>query len=483
MSIFNVKDGARAQAMHGAFWTFLGFGGSQFIRLVSNLILARLLFPEAFGLMALVNVFMQGVQMFSDLGLRLAIIQNPRGEEPTFRNVAWTVQILRGILLWLAACLLAWPMARFYSGGHPDAMQLVKILPIIGATAFLGGFTSTSLYVMNRRMRIGIVTMLELVPQVSAVVTMISWALFVDRSVWALVAGSVVSSLVGLTLSHVIDPGYRDRLAWDRETAHELISFGGWIFASTVVSFLVRNLDRMVLGRLLSLSELGIYSIAMTFARLGMQITGRLSNMVLFPLLTKRQHRPKRLMELCLRGRRLVLLTGGAVCVAFALLAPLFFEFLYDERYQAAGPLSRWLSIYIWAWVMVATLDRVPLALGKTRILFNGNLINVCSMVLAAPGYLFFGLPGFILGLAGAQVCALLYVIKNLPCERAHALRQSISFSLYFGLYGALGVIILSSLPDFGLLVRSGVSVGLAGIPLLLSGLVVLKEIRNKDVS
>ncbi len=480
MKKFSLEHNARAQAIYGSFWTFFGFGGSQVIRLGGNLVLARLLFPEAFGLMALVNVFMQGLQMFSDLGIGPAVIQNPRGEEPEFRHVAWTMQIIRGAALWLISCLLAWPVARFYSGGHPDAMMLFQILPVIGFTALLNGFTSTSLFVLNRRMKIGTVTLLELLPQIVSMVVMILWAVLIERSVWALVAGGVAQSATRVFLSHLLEPGYRDRIAWNRETAAELVRFGGWIFASTVVSFLVISLDRMVLGRLLSLAELGIYSIAMTFARLGMQITTRLSNIVLFPLLTKRQHQPERLMELCLRGRHLVLLVGGAVCVAFAMLAPLFFEFLYDERYHAAGPLSRWLSIYVWGWIMVATLDRVPLAMGRTRILFQTNLLNVCGMGLVIPGYLLFGLPGFILGLAGAQGIALLYIIRHLPLDRLKALRQSLLLTLFFGGYGVLGVLLLLKLSASSTMLRLCASGALAFFPLMGGGLFVLRELKRK---
>lgn len=480
MKKLNMEHNARAQAIYGSFWTFFGFGTSQFIRLAGNLILARLLFPEAFGLMALVNVFMHGLQMFSDLGIGPAVIQSPQGEDQKFRHVAWTLQILRGAALWAVSILFAWPVAKFYSGGHPDAMMLVQLIPVIGFTAFLGGFTSTSMYVLNRRMRIGTVTMLDLIPQFISIVVMVGWALLIERSVWAMVAGSLGHSISRLTLSHFMEPGYHDRLHWNRETAGELIRFGGWIFASTIVSFLITNLDKMVLGRLLTLAELGIYSIAMTFARIGMQITTRLSNIVLFPLLSKRQHLPKRLMELCLRGRKIVMLTGGAVCIAFALLAPLFFELLYDERYHAAGPLSRWLSIYIWGWIMVATLDRVPLALGQTRTLFKANLLNVLSMALAAPGYILFDLPGFIIGLACAQGIALLYITFHLPCDRRKTLWQSIVYTIVFSVYAGAGILVLNQIPSTAHILRGCASAALGAIPGVLATLHILKEIRHK---
>src|SRR3989442_984776 len=101
----------RARAMRGMVWAFSSYGVNQFLRLASNLVLSRLLAPKAFGLMALVAVFLSGLQMFSDVGIRPSIIQNRRGDEPDFLNTAWTIQVIRGTALWLLSCLIAWPAA------------------------------------------------------------------------------------------------------------------------------------------------------------------------------------------------------------------------------------------------------------------------------------------------------------------------------------------------------------------------------------
>ena len=91
----------KQRAIRGAIFTTVGYGSVQAIRLASNLILTRILFPEAFGLMAIILVFMQGVAMFSDLGVGASIIQNKRGDDPVFLDTAWTVQGIRGAFLFL----------------------------------------------------------------------------------------------------------------------------------------------------------------------------------------------------------------------------------------------------------------------------------------------------------------------------------------------------------------------------------------------
>ena len=411
--------------MRGSLWTLGGYGISQVIRLLSSLILARLLFPEAFGLMALVNVFMQGLEMLSDIGLGPSIIQNKRGTEPKFLHTAWTLQILRGFILWLVSCALAKPAALFFGAQDPLAAQLSTVLPVAGLMALLGGFSSTALYTLNKKMEMRKLTALALVPQVITLAVSIVWALY-DRSVWAIVAGGLAGSLGRLILSHLFNDGPRDRLGWDGEAARELEHFGRWVFFSTVVSFLASNLDRVVLGRLLTLGELGLYSIGMTFARVATQVATRLTNTVVFPLLAKYQDKPDRLLAFAARARGSVLWAGGALCAGFALFAPTFFETLYDERYAGAGRISQWLAVYVWTWILNATIDRIPLALGRPRALFTANLAGAFGMVLAWCGYQLAQLPGFILGMALSNLAAHLCLQLAIPRPRTALVRQSV---------------------------------------------------------
>ena len=100
-------DGLSARATRGTFISSGAFVLENLFRLVSNLILTRLLFPEDFGLMSLVMVVIAGLQMFADLGISASIVQDDRGDDRRFLDTAWTVQIGRGAVLWLATALCA----------------------------------------------------------------------------------------------------------------------------------------------------------------------------------------------------------------------------------------------------------------------------------------------------------------------------------------------------------------------------------------
>src|SRR3954463_8032559 len=106
-------------------WTTFGYGAVQALRLVNNVVLARLLAPQIFGLMAIVNAIRTGVELLSDVGISQNIVSNPRGAEPVFYNTAWTLQASRGLLLAALCLLLSVPAAQFF-----DYPELASILPV-----------------------------------------------------------------------------------------------------------------------------------------------------------------------------------------------------------------------------------------------------------------------------------------------------------------------------------------------------------------
>src|SRR5439155_5155220 len=199
----------------GTVWTMGGYAAGQVLRLGGNLILTRLLFPAVFGEMALVFVFIQGLQMFSDVGTGPAIIQNARGDDPEFLNTAWTIQCIRGAVLWLASWAIAWPVAALY-----EQPVLRWLIPAAGLTALLGGFESTAMHSLQRHLRLERLTIVDLAAQFLGIIATVLLA-FGDRwlygpnhpgAVWAIIGGSLVSSATRLVLSYAYLPGIRSRL-------------------------------------------------------------------------------------------------------------------------------------------------------------------------------------------------------------------------------------------------------------------------------
>lgn len=356
----------RKGALRGSAITLIGYGVSSAIRFGSNLLITRLLFPAQFGIMALVNVFVTGLQLFSDIGIGPNIIQSDRGDDPHFLNTAWTVQVSRGLILWITACLVAWPLSRFY--GRP---QLALLLPVTGFGALIGGFESTRLFTQNRRLALGRLTALEVITQVTGVVVMLTIAAL-THSVWALVFSSLASAAVKTTLSHTLLPGHPNRFAWDPAARKTLFDFGRWIFFSTALAFLSGQSDRLILGKLVSNATLGIYAIAVNLAALPATIISQLSNRIIYPITAAaRRQGGKEWTSIRSNHSRLLLLLAPIVAMG-VVLAPPAVSFLYRQPFWEVGPLAASLTIGTWLSAISASYTIVLMAAGAPRFLTFG---------------------------------------------------------------------------------------------------------------
>lgn len=390
----------KRRASVGALWTLGGYAVGEVLRLGSNLVLTRILFPEAFGLMALVTVFLRGLQMFSDVGVRGSVIQNKRGTERAFTETAWTVQVLRGGLLWVACLACAIPFASFYGQS-----ALAVLLPISGLAALLSGFNSIRLATADRAITLGRVTLIELGSQCVAIAVMVTWAVLWP-SVWALVAGGVAMPLVRMVSSHLFLPGDRDRFGWDTTSAREIFGFGVWIFISTLLSFFLQQGDKLILGKLLDPAALGVYAIATLWAGMTLNIGNRLGRRVIFPALAEVTNLRRHALRDRLRRARLVYLAVLLpVTCAIAVFGDLLVEWLYDARYHDAGWVIRLLAPGFASAVIAASNGNVLLALGDS---FRNMIVQVVRGVLMiicmAGGWSLGGLPGLLVGVSVARV-------------------------------------------------------------------------------
>ena len=382
----------------GTIWTGLRIGIDAVLRLGSSLVLSRLLFPEAFGLMALVNVLMAGLAMFSDIGLATSVVQSPHGDEPVFLRTAWTLQVARGLLLTVCAAAFAPLMASVYA--QPELLQLI---PVAGASAALGGFASISLLRMQRQLKIRSLMMIDLMSQTLALAVMVVWTI-VHPTVWALVVGTLVGALMKTILSHVLYRAESLGFGWDAGAVHELLHFGKWIFLSTIAFFLAGQADRLIFGRLLSLAMLGVYGIAATLAALPTQMVWSVGLSVLLPTFSRQVQSGGSLVAEYRRVQLPVLLAGALPVACLAACGPELISVLYDKRYADAGWMLQLLSLGIWLQVPQATSANALLAVGRPRWMAIGNWTKLAAMLALLPlGYWLFGPAGAIGGLAAAE--------------------------------------------------------------------------------
>lgn len=421
-------------ALRGSSFELLGYAMTQALRLISSLVLTRILFPEAFGLAALVAIFNQGLIMLSDVGVEQSVVQNERGDDPRFLNTAWVIHIVRGVILWLAACALAWPMAAVY-----DEPQLLYLLPVGALNVVIAGFASTSFFTLRRKLQLARLTWIDLISQVAGLAVSIPWAL-AWPSIWAIVAGGLATALVKTVASHLIDVGYRNKMEWDPSAKREIMNFGKWIFASSALSFVSLQSDRLLLGEFLGVAMLGIYSIAVMLTDSLATASNRITHGVFYPVFSQVQREePWRMRDLYYKVR---LALDGMSLLPIGVLAVLahdVVELLYDDRYKEAGWMAQALCMRVALSCMLVPAETCLFSLGQTQYGLYRNIGRAVWVLLGVPlGYHFWGIQGVVWATATSELPVL--IILWVPLWRRGLLRLSRE-ALAIGLL-AVGVMI-----------------------------------------
>jgi O-antigen/teichoic acid export membrane protein len=426
----------RRLILTGSAIEMLGYGTGQVVRFGSNLILSRLLNPQAFGIMALVNIVNQGLIMFSDAGLHAAVIQSERGEDPSFLNTIFTWQAARGFLLWGVACLTAWPLSLLY---HEPLLRV--LIPVGALSVAILGFHSTSLYTLRRRMKLSALVFTELGAQLASVVIMLGWALL-RPSVWALLSGVVVSAVVTTGGSHLLRVGYRNRFQWDRPSAKAMFAFGKWLAGSSMLTFLSAQGDRLLLGHFLGTTRLGVYSVAVLLSGAFGEAITRIASGVLFPAYSRAHLESAERLSQVYKQTRLVLdALLMPVLGALSILGSLAVSLLYDARYAEAGWMLQVLSVRVALIAIVAPCQYCLFAVGEPRYGFFLNLARASWLLITVPlAYHLLGVHGLVWAVA---LCELAALAVALPAVSKHVSpTRELLAPLLFALGAALGLLI-----------------------------------------
>ncbi len=390
-------------------WVLIGHLVNQSLRLATNVVLARLLSPDAFGLMSVVYILVIGMALFSDLGIVRSLVQSPRGHQPDMLDTAWTVQVIRGVGLGAVTVLLACAIGLAARWGWSSTKtvygdpRLPWIVTAFAGVAILGGFESIRAGVAKRDMQMRLLTKLDIASQLGATVSMIALA-WTFHSIWALVAGAVISSAIHCGLGHMLLPGHRERLRMVPDAVAELIGHGKWILLSSILGFIAINGDRLLLGGLIDKQSFGLYTVAFTLVNVLQVVASQLCMNVAYPAVAEvHRDRPH---DLAGTLQKFQWAYDGLVVFLAAILitaGPAIVHVLYDARYQGAG------------WIMVVLalgavglryqiVEQAYQATGRTSLVTLANLLRLIALGLGIMlGQHFWGVRGAIIGIALSQ--------------------------------------------------------------------------------
>lgn len=359
-------------ALRGSIWTFAGYAASQLLRLATQLVLARkLLGPQAFGLVALVTVFLSGVEMLSDLGVGTDVVQHKRGDDPRFINTAFLIQAGRGTILWALAAALAYPFAHFY---HQPAVRWMIF--VAAASVGLRGLTSGSVWLMTRHVELGKLTVLTVAGDAIGFAVSVVWA-FVSPTAWALVVGRVVSTAAYVIGSHLVAER-RPSLDWDSGAAKEVFAFGTGMFLSSATYFFSGEAERLVVGKFVSIAELGCFSLALTLSLAPSRSIQQVVSQVFYPMVARSvRDDPTAATGDFRRARGLLLAVTSIMSCGFILFGRTVVRLLLGPRYLEAGWMLQLLGFRAALELFAAPAVAMLFAVGISRYAAIGNLAKL----------------------------------------------------------------------------------------------------------
>lgn len=400
-------DGAslRGRVARGAAWILGAVAARQALRLVSSVIITRLLLPDDFGLATTAMLLGVFVEMCADFGIRQAIVQHRDGGTRRFLDVAWTLALWRSFGVSAVIVVLAGPFATAMADERLQTLaMLTALLPPLQAACSPGRLA------WMRELRQDRINQLDLAVDVARLPLNIAGALLTGNA-YGIVFAGIAAEAVRVGLSYVMAPE-RPRFAYERAVAVDLLRYGRYVFVASVLGFFAVRLDAFFVARFLGMNAAGTYGLAQNMTSPIEGIASQLLGGLLFPYLAKFQHD---LPAIRTRMRQVLkaLLLGGTPLAGLAVLAaPYVVDLLYDDRYQgAAGPLQ-WMIVAIYFSCLGTALNCPLMATGRPHW---GTLATAVRLVAFGVSAWFLGEHGAV-GYAAAIAASTFAFLVTLAC-------------------------------------------------------------------
>jgi lipopolysaccharide exporter len=322
-------EGLKGRVLQGGAWLGAASFFEQAIRFSRNMLLTRLLAPEAFGAMAIVNSATTLLQTTVDVGAREALIQNPKGGEDSHVNAAWWMAIGRASLIYSLIYVSAPLISRFYGNTELTALARIVTLSIL-----FDGAISPRAYIAMKEMRFRKWATVNNGGGILGVMVTVILSLFM-RDVWALAIGFCSENAARCVLSYVVCP-YRPRLP-NSEAIRDLLKFSRGLFGLALFNLLFSRADIFVLGKLYSAAELGLYSMAVYLIQTPAGFLINVMNQTLLPALSRVQNDNARMNRILLQVTSVTLLIGLPAVVFVILCGRSLLILAYGQRYGAVS--------------------------------------------------------------------------------------------------------------------------------------------------
>jgi len=367
--------------------------------IVSMIVLARLLVPADFGLVALATAFVAALELFTAFSFDVALIQHQDPKRKHYDTV-WTIQILFATVIASLILILAQPVSDFY-----EDSRLSLILYILSVGALLKGFENVGIVKFRKELQFEREFIFLAMPRLAGFLTTIPIAIWL-RSYWALIIGILTMNLTSLVASFVISR-YRPRLSL--AAYKELFGFSKWLLFNNVLSFFRHRASDFVIGKLAGPTALGTFSVAYEVSSIPTTELVAPINRAVFPGYAKMSRSLSVIRQGYLDVIGMIALFAIPAAVGIAVTADLLVFVLLGEKWAAAAPLIAILSLAGALGAMETNIAPVYTALGKPHVVtaLLGFYVSVLVPLLIFLTYFH--------GAIGAAWACLLAALVNLP--------------------------------------------------------------------
>jgi O-antigen/teichoic acid export membrane protein len=375
----------KAKSMRAVVALSIGTVAGRSMRFISSMVLARILAPNQIGLMAIVMSVSMITEALIEIGVKQSVIQNRQGASAEYLNSAWWMQVVRGLCLFGIAFILAPWISSIY--GKPELLNLLRVAFLAIA---LRGFMSPRAHVLEKEYKFGrVVLLFQGSALLGAIITVI--LALVIRNVWALVIGFVIEMAILCILSFILVP-FMPRFEIDRSSLVELMKFARGMFGLPILTALSFQAPILILGKVISEDQLGLYYLASMLSSIPIDLYGRIIAPVVLPAFSEKQDDNRALCRGLIQTTRwtTILVMPFVIFMVFSAKELLFLA--YGSRYVVMAVPFLILCLKIVAQNQAVSLAGIYLAVGKPHLQRRFAIVRiVIIIVLIYPAAVRFG--------------------------------------------------------------------------------------------
>jgi PST family polysaccharide transporter/lipopolysaccharide exporter len=353
------------------------------------MILARLLVPDEFGLMAIVFAASETFEAFTEVGVKQSVIHSKRGDEAEYLNVAWWFQAARGLVLFVVGFIVAPWIGSFYN--NPDLLPLLRVAFV---AVLFNGFISPRVHVLEKKIQFGKWVFLYQGSGLVGILVSLGIALFAVRNVWALVIGFVTEAVIRCLLSFILCP-FVPRISIDRDSLIDILKYARKMLGVAILAVIAFQTDILVLGRVVPAKQVGLYWLSLQLALQISMLFSKVVYPVLLPVFAEKQDDKQSLCNAIKEVTAYTAVFAIPIATFSAACAGSILSAVYGSEYAAVAIPFGLLCIYALVRMQGSSLVQVYFAIGKPHLHRRFVILRLAVLVvLIYPGTVLFGLTG-----------------------------------------------------------------------------------------